>query len=219
MTTRGIRNNNPGNIRKSATKWQGLADTQLDPDFCTFKTPAYGIRALARNLMNYQSQDGCRTIRQIVSRWAPPSENNTGAYVAAVASGVGVEPDDDVDVDTAAVMLPLIKAIILHENGVNPYVDETIAEGMKLAGVADAKGKPLAKQNTFQAQVGAAVAVVGAGGAQVATYAPTVKGWADQLSDYTGAPIIQHAVTILLTVAGGLTLVGIGSQILKQRAT
>jgi hypothetical protein len=84
--------------------------------------------------------------------------------------------------------------------------------------VADAPPPKLATQHTFQAQVGAGVAVVGAAGAQVAQYAPTVKGWADQLGDFTGAPIIQHAVTVLLTVAGGLTLVGIASQILKQKA-
>jgi len=86
-----------------------------------------------------------------------------------------------------------------------------------MAGVADAPPKPLAKQNGFQAQVGTGLAVVAAGGAQAAQYAPTVKGWADKLSDYTGSPIIQHAVTIMLTVAGGLTLLGILSAVLKQR--
>jgi hypothetical protein len=219
MTSRGLRNNNPGNIDRNATRWQGMADDQSgDPRFVVFKTPQYGIRAIARLMLTYQNQYGLKTVRALINRWAPPVENNTSAYVAAVASGVGVGPDDPIDVDTTEVMLPLVKAIILHENGQNPYPDATILEGLHMAGIADAKPKPLAKQNTFQAQVGAGVAVVGAAGAQVSQYAPTVKGWADKLSDFTGSPIIQHAVTILLTVAGGLTLIGIASQILKQRS-
>jgi hypothetical protein len=214
---RGIRNNNPGNIRRSATKWQGLADVQDDRDFCRFTAPRWGIRAIARLMLTYSSQYGLRSVRGLVERWAPRSENNTDAYVVAVASGVGVDPGAEIDVDQADVMLALIKAIILHENGQNPYSDAVIAEAIHLAGVADAKPAPLATQHSFQAQIGAAVAVAGAAGAHVAQYAPTVKGWADQLSDFTGSPVIQHAVTILLTIDGGLTLVGIASQILKQR--
>jgi hypothetical protein len=215
---RGVRNRNPGNIDRNATKWQGMADDQTsDPRFVVFKTPQYGIRAIARLMLTYQSQYGLTTIRGIVNRWAPPIENNTSAYVAAVAAGVGVGPDDPVEVDSCEVMLPLVKAIILHENGANPYPDSVILEGLHMAGVADTKPPPLAKKTTFQAQVGAGVAVIGAAGANAAQYAPTVKGWADKLTDYTGSPIIQHAATILLTIAGGLTLIGIASSIIKQR--
>jgi hypothetical protein len=57
-----------------------------------------------------------------------------------------------------------------------------------------------------------------AGGIEVAKQAPTVKGWADQLSAFTGSPIIEHAVTVLLTVAGGLTILGIAAEVLKQRS-
>jgi len=138
--------------------------------------------------------------------------------VAAVAAGVGADPDAEIDVDTAAVMLPLVKAIILHENGSNPYPDSVISEGIRLAGVADAKPVPLVAHTGFQAQVGGAAAMVGAGAAQISSYAPTVKGWADQLGSYAGAPLVQHAVTVLLTVAGGLAFLGIVSQILKQKA-
>ena len=118
-----------------------------------------------------------------------------------------------------SVLLPLVKAIITHENGSNPYPDGLILEGLHMAGVADVKAKPLVKQNTFQAQVGAGVAVVGAGATQAAQYAPTVKGWADQLAGYAGSPVIQHVSTVLLTVAGGLTVLGIAASILKQKAS
>src|SRR4051794_28501090 len=128
MTTRGIRNNNPGNIRKSATRWQGLASVQRDPDFCTFTAATWGIRAIARLMLTYSNQHGLRTLRGLVGRWAPPSENNTAAYMTAVASAVGIDADAEIDVEQAAVMLALVKAIILHENGENPFPDALVAE-------------------------------------------------------------------------------------------
>jgi hypothetical protein len=85
---RGIRNNNPGNIDRNTTKWQGMADDQSsDPRFVVFKTPQAGIRALAKILLTYQNHDGLKTVRGIIGRWAPAVENNTSAYVAAVAAG------------------------------------------------------------------------------------------------------------------------------------
>jgi hypothetical protein len=117
-------------------------------------------------------------------------------------------------------MAPLVKAIIQHENGQQPYSDAVIGEALKDAGISDAKAPPVTKQNGFMAQAGSAVALAGAGVAQVASqaagYAPTVKTAADKLSDFTGSPLIAHAVTVLLTVAGGLTMVGLAADWLKQ---
>ena len=80
--TRGIRNNNPGNIEKSKNnKWQGMAESQPDKRFITFTSPEWGIRAIARILINYKDKYDLDTVKKIISRWAPPSENNTGAYV------------------------------------------------------------------------------------------------------------------------------------------
>ena len=83
---RGIRNNNPGNIRHGA-KWQGLKENSrdLDPAFCVFKNPIYGIRALAKGLLNYKKLYGLNTVRSIISRYAPPNENQTLAYIQSVA--------------------------------------------------------------------------------------------------------------------------------------
>jgi hypothetical protein len=129
--TRGIRNNNPGNIRKSGAKWQGMRDVQDDPDFVQFIAPEWGIRALARTLSTYYNTHGLRTVRAIISRWAPPNENNTDAYVRAVSSAVGKSADAPLALSTD---LPaLVKAIIRHENGINPYSDDTIAKGIALA--------------------------------------------------------------------------------------
>src|SRR3569833_3001877 len=82
--TRGLRNNNPGNIRKTATDWRGEV-VGSDSAFETFATPEAGIRALAVLLRNYQRKYGLRTVRAIITRYAPPSENNTESYVSAVA--------------------------------------------------------------------------------------------------------------------------------------
>jgi len=210
MTPRGLRNNNPGNIERGTVRWQGMADDQsADPRFIVFKTPQWGVRALAKTLLTYQNQYGLRTLRGIVNRWAPNSENNTAAYVAAVAAGVGLGPDTEIDLDTSEVMTPLVRAIILHENGADPYSDGVIAEAIRMAGVSDAKGLPLTKQKPFLAQAGSAAALLSAVGAHLASYAPLVKGWADELGEFVGAPVIQHAQTVLLTVAGGLTIAGI----------
>src|SRR4051812_38910947 len=91
--TRGIINANPGNIDrgKPPTAWLGLATpAEMTPEqkaekrFAVFRSPEYGIRALAKLLQTYQSKHGLRTVRGIINRWAPPVENNTGAYVNAV---------------------------------------------------------------------------------------------------------------------------------------
>lgn len=226
MTTqpRGVRSNNPGNIDRDDTKWQGMADDQSsDPRFIVFKTPEWGIRAIARILLTYQSEEHLNTIRKIISRWAPPSENNTAAYIAAVAADCGVSADDAIDVDSVGVMLPLVKAIIAHEDAGYTYPDSVVLEALHMAGVADAKPKPLRQQNAFLTQIGTAgslgVAAVAQGAGHIATYAPTVKSAADQLSGFADAPLIQHAVTILLTVGGGLTILGIAATMLKQKAS
>lgn len=146
MTTpRGIRNNNPGNIDRQTPKragWMGaVPDRDLtDPRFEQFVAPEWGIRALARVLVTYQQRHNLRTVRQIIDRWAPPVENNTGAYVAQVAKALGVAPDAQINVMNPATMQGLVVAIIKHENGVQPYADAVIRKGLELAGIGKASG-------------------------------------------------------------------------------
>jgi hypothetical protein len=129
MATRGIRNNNPGNIRHG-DQWRGLAANQPDPAFCTFVAPVYGIRAMVKILQSYQRR-GLNTVQEIISAWAPTVENDTAAYVRSVCSRVGVGPNDPVEPGNPE----LIKAIIRHENGACPYSDNTIGDAIKLAGI------------------------------------------------------------------------------------
>ena len=85
---RGIRNNNPLNIRRSATHWQGAREEQKDKAFVQFKSMAYGYRAAWKILQSYYERF-CNegrpfTVRNIIGRWAPPAENDTEAYIVSV---------------------------------------------------------------------------------------------------------------------------------------
>ena len=85
---RGLRNNNPLNIRHSKDRWQGIATTQTDKEFVQFQTMAYGYRAAWKVLESYwkhfKRQRQPFTVAHIIARWAPPSENHTDAYVSTV---------------------------------------------------------------------------------------------------------------------------------------
>lgn len=141
---RGIRNHNPGNIdRHPGVRWQGQADDQSgDPRFVVFKAPEWGVRAIARILITYQdhrqARDGSRidTIREIIDRWAPPAENDTGAYARHLAALTHIGIDDTIDVYDYATMYRLVEAIITHENGMQPYSHTTLHRGLLLAGIA-----------------------------------------------------------------------------------
>lgn len=130
--SRGIRNHNPGNIRHGS-KWEGLAASQPDPDFCTFVSPVYGVRALAKVLLNYKRKHGLSTIRQVINRWAPSTENNTNAYILSVSRKLGKVPDEVIDLESENILEPLVLAIIHHENGQQPYTIDQIRAGIEAA--------------------------------------------------------------------------------------
>ncbi len=133
---RGIRLNNPGNIKESPgdkTQWQGERATDDDPVFEEFVSPEAGIRALARILLGYQRRHGLNTVTGIITRWAPGCENDTGSYISHVASRLGVTPDQAIDLTKADTMVGLVEAIIRHENGQQPYTREVILAGVGMA--------------------------------------------------------------------------------------
>ena len=140
MTSRGIRNNNPGNLEKGE-KWRGLAKwssmtaaQKNEKRFCVFIAPIYGIRALARVMLSYRRK-GYRTVHQIINRYAPTSENNTKSYARHIAYKLGLHDEhEEIDVTDAETMRILIEAIIYHENGDCPYTDNEIPDGILIAG-------------------------------------------------------------------------------------
>jgi len=127
----GFRNNNPGNIR-TGQSWQGATGSQNG--FVTFKNMAYGIRAAATVLINNISSQGNDTIEKLITKYAPPSENNTEAYINAVSNQTGISRSQILTTDTATV-IALLHAIFTHENGawyVNKISDADISEGLAL---------------------------------------------------------------------------------------
>jgi hypothetical protein len=129
---RGIRNNNPGNLVQSSIPFQGKVPG-TDSRFETFDTPENGIRALDKNLIAYQEKYGINTVKGVIERWAPKSENNTEAYVSAVAKEMGVKADEVIDLKDQKTLEALSKAIIRHENGQQPYSDSQISAGASSA--------------------------------------------------------------------------------------
>jgi hypothetical protein len=131
--SRGVRNNNPGNLRRTRDKWDGLAAQQNDPAFFQFVAPEFGLRALAILLRNYGRQ-GYRTIATVISRYAPSSENNTAAYVAAVRNATGIPATQLLDLNSRDTVRGLMLAIVKHENGSQPYDAGMIERALDLAG-------------------------------------------------------------------------------------
>lgn len=93
--TRGQRNNNPLNIRHSTDRWQGARISQTDKSFVQFTSMAYGYRAAWKVLDTYctcfKKERKAFNVRNIIGRWAPPTENDTEAYIRSVTmlSGLG----------------------------------------------------------------------------------------------------------------------------------
>lgn len=133
MKTRGERNNNPGNIVQSANAWIGKIVNPTDDRFEQFTSPEYGVRALAKNLLTYQNSYGLYTVRAIINKWAPPSENNTNAYVDAVANYIGILPNTTINLNDENMLMLLVSAIIQHENGRIAYPVAQIQSGVDMA--------------------------------------------------------------------------------------
>lgn len=131
--SRGIRNNNPGNIRWG-DEWKGLVPEgqRTDKSFCQFKAPEFGIRAMIIILRNYQSKYGLKTITGIIKRWAPPNENDTQAYISSVAQTTGTDADKPIDLTDSRKLFPLLQAIIKHENGTQPYEYDVFIRALDL---------------------------------------------------------------------------------------
>lgn len=117
--TRGLRNNNPGNLRLSKDKWQGLRAVQTDKEFFQFETMAHGYRALIRTLQNYRKLHKCQTIADFISRYAPKIENNTAGYIQRVCRKMQVPTTYVPDVNDKATMCNFAAAISQVENGVS----------------------------------------------------------------------------------------------------
>lgn len=123
---RGLRNNNPGNIRRNSDVFQGEVNPSRDKDFKQFKSMAYGYRAVFKILSNYHRVYKLTTIRKMISRWAPENENNTAAYVSLVSSYSGIGPDDLLNFDREQ-MIRIVAGMSRVENGIEAVMSDVIA--------------------------------------------------------------------------------------------
>ena len=127
--TRGIRNNNPLNLRHSADRWQGARIMQTDPDYVQYKDIKWGFRAAWKILdtycLTFKKEGKAYNVRNIIGRWAPPTENDTDAYVRAVVklSGLGgnenmPRPKHYWNFEEVDKLVRLIRAMVCVENGI-----------------------------------------------------------------------------------------------------
>jgi len=131
---RGVRNNNPLNIRESegdTTNWQGEHALNLDKAFEEFKHPVYGFRAGARILKSY-SRQGFKTLSQIIHRFAPSHENDTELYIKQVCKWTGIEANQIVNVNDSDQLAKLLHAMSRKEVG-NYYGLSMAREGVAMA--------------------------------------------------------------------------------------
>ena len=122
MLPRGIRNNNPLNIRRSKDLWVGLRTQQTDSSFCQFESLEYGWRAAFYLLpRTYYHKYRLYTIRMIISKWAPPNENQTSKYIENVCRLTGIAPDEPIGIpsDQPERWMAVGRAMAIQENGIN----------------------------------------------------------------------------------------------------
>lgn len=116
----GVRNNNPGNLRQ----W---GDMPRDAGgYAVFPTADAGLAAMIKNLRAQQQVHGLNTVQGIISKWAPPKENDTAAYISDVVRKTGFAPDQKLDLDNPKTVAPLISSIVKHEGNGAGFNDDMI---------------------------------------------------------------------------------------------
>lgn len=132
---RGLQNNNPLNIEKGIGFYGEVPSD--DPRFAKFKSMEWGYRAAFVNMRTYIRKYGADTIRKIIKRWAPPSDNNpTTNYINFVAGKTGIYPDMPISANDPQKLIPVVAAMSQFENGV-PANPSDVQAGWNLVGKVD----------------------------------------------------------------------------------
>lgn len=124
---RGIRNNNPGNIKRNpANNWQGQITNSTDSTFVQFQYFVFGVRAMLVLLKNYIA-GGHNTIEKIINRWAPAGVDNnpTTSYIAQVAFSSGINPRATISFSNKEQIRKIAKAIADYENGKSNVINDS----------------------------------------------------------------------------------------------
>ncbi|MCH3994277.1 MAG: structural protein P5 [Prevotella sp.] len=117
LKSRGLRNNNPGNIRISGIKYQGEIRPSKDRNFKQFVNMSYGYRAMFVILRTYYNRYGLNTISKMIQRWAPSNENDTTAYITHVSVWSGIPKNATLEITSKAMMCAVVAAMSRMENG------------------------------------------------------------------------------------------------------
>lgn len=123
---RGLRNNNPGNIRINNDLFQGEVRPSKDKSFKEFETMPYGYRAMFKILSSYYKNYKLNTIRKMITRWAPPKENHTEKYIKAVSDYAGIPADDPININDREQMIRIVAGMSKVENGVEADMPDVI---------------------------------------------------------------------------------------------
>ncbi|WP_225548132.1 hypothetical protein [Chromobacterium violaceum] len=194
LLPRGIRNNNPGNLQfvgqAGAAKEAGAAGR-----FAVFDTPEAGLDAMAKQLVRY-GNSGLTSVQSIIRKWAPSSENNTAAYAAAVAKRMGVDVGQSLDMGRPEVIRSLMDAMIVRENGYNPYARQML-DASAAAGVNYKGGARAAAPSTAPA-----AAASGNASPSLAVTDPAQKALIDQLRSLQDAVAKLADAKIQIAVSG-----------------
>ena len=140
--SRGLDCNNPMDLEVNAHfRWHGEVRPTTDPKgvLCTFNSMIAGIRAGALDLRNQQALHGLLTWQSIITKYAPPSENDTAAYIAAMCAGTGVGPDDPINLSDPSFLAKSCHLVIIQEQGKDPFfngeVEKAISTFLPTTGV------------------------------------------------------------------------------------
>ncbi len=134
MLSRGVRNCNPGNIRRSASPFRGEVSPSRDAEFKEFESMAWGYRAMMLIIHNYNELYGINTLDKIIARWAPATENDTANYIRVVARRLGIAQSGCVDSGDEEMMCALVSSMSWIENGVEANPEEVEAGWRLYAG-------------------------------------------------------------------------------------
>lgn len=182
---RGVRNNNPGNLNYAG---QAGATKEDGPNgrFAKFSTMEEGVGALAKQIKRYEAR-GDDTLRAIINKYAPSSENDTQAYLGAMSKQLGVGYDQKLDPNDNAQLMALVKGIISHENGAGYVSNDQISAGVKIgAGVRASTNNNVANANTSETHIGKI---------EINTQATDAQGIARDIAPALGNSLANQAAT------------------------
>lgn len=136
--TRGVRNNNPGNL-KWGLNWPGLVGID-DKGFCRFRTMYDGLAAMALNLVTYPRRFGIHTLRDMGDVWAPPNDNKGASYGEQIGRILGVSPDLPYPFTNREAVIVLVRAMARQEN--TPAMLAMVSEAQTAIAVDAALSNP-----------------------------------------------------------------------------